>query len=196
MSKLSLSSVKLSVLALAAMGVLVSGAKAAPAPTVVGQTVTAVAVVESVDQHTRQVLLTGPDGSLSTVIAGPGVRNLAQVHAGDHLVLTYQEAVAVQLSPSDAALPPPTVKAAAIRAARGQLPAGATYSLLNVHVKIDAVDQKTGTVNYTRSDGTTGSLVVKTPAMLDFAKGLKPGDQVEMNYLQALTIRDIGAATS
>jgi len=31
---------------------------------------------------------------------------------------------------------------------------------------------------------------VKNPKMLAFARQLKPGDQVEINYLQALTIKD------
>jgi hypothetical protein len=181
---------KIGAIILATGGVLASNAKAQPAPAMVSHTVSAVAVVESVDQTTRQVVLRDPSGELTTVTAGPGVHNLAQVHAGDHVRMTYKEAVAAQLSPPGGSLPAPSGEIAAVRAARGQLPAGALYSLVHVHVRINAVDQNTGEVSFTRADGSTGALMVKNPKMLAFARQLKPGDQVEINYLQALTIKD------
>jgi hypothetical protein len=46
------------------------------------------AVVEKVDQNTREVRLRTADGRDLTVVAGPEVRNLAQVSAGDTVRLT------------------------------------------------------------------------------------------------------------
>jgi hypothetical protein len=177
----------LPVLALCA-GAFALPAKAQPAPAAVQQTATSVATVESIDYGTRQLLLSGPSGNLVTVTAGPEVRNLGQVKAGDHVVMTYQEAIAVQLSPPGGALPGPTATAVALRAARGELPAGAAYSVIDVHVNITAVDKKTNTVGFTRADGSSGTIEVKNPSMQKFAQGLKPGDTVELQYLQGLTI--------
>jgi hypothetical protein len=164
-------------------------AKAAPEPTAVQQTMTSVAVVESVDYGTRQVLLSEPSGDLVTVVAGPQVRNFDKIKPGDQVVVTFQEAVAAQLSAPGGTLPPPSAQSGALRAARGELPAGAAYTLLDLHVRIDSVDMKTGTVSFTRSDGSSGSIVVQNPAMLKFASGLKPGDNVEVQSLQAVTIQ-------
>jgi len=182
-SRLQLS---LSVAAIVASGL---AAHAQPAPAAIQQTTTAVATVESVDHTTRQVLLSEDNGDLVTVTAGPGVRNLAQVHAGDHLVMSYQQAIAAQLSPPGADLPGPSAQAVAVRAAKGQLPAGAAYTVVDVHVKIVAVDKKTHTVTFTRADGSNGAIVVQTPEMQKFASKLKPGDNVEVAYLQAMSIQ-------
>jgi hypothetical protein len=116
-----------------AIGILGSGlglvacAPTAPPSAVVEDYVAAVAVLESVDQRSRDVLLRGPAGRLLTVKAGPEVRNLAQVRAGDRVRIAYQQAVAVQLSPPGGALPPAERDTAAVRAARGARPAGAAY---------------------------------------------------------------------
>jgi hypothetical protein len=164
-------------------------AKAQPVPTAVQQTTTSVAVVESVDYGTRQVLLSEPSGDLVTVVAGPEVRNFNQIKAGDQVVMTFQEAVAAQLSAPGGTLPAPSAQSGAMRAARGELPAGAAYTLVDVHVRVDSVDAATNTVNFTRADGSKGSIVVQNPAMQKFASGLKPGDNVEVQALQAITIQ-------
>jgi hypothetical protein len=150
---------------------------------------TATAVVETVDYKSREVLLTPPSGVPVTVVVGPEVRNLDQLKPGDQVVMTLQQAVAVQVSKPDAALPPPMGEAGALRAAKGQLPAGATYSLVDVHVHITAVDPATHQVSFTRADGSPGQITVQNPALQRFAAGLKAGDNVEIQYLQALTIR-------
>ncbi len=175
----------LSVAAMCAAGV---AAHAQPAPAAVQQTSTVTAIVESIDHSTRQVLLSEQNGDLVTVTAGPGVRNLDKVHAGDKLVITYQEAVAAQLSPPGADLPGPSAEAVAVRAAQGQLPASAAYTVVDVYVKIVAGDNKTHTVTFTRADASTGAIGVHTPEMRKFVSRLKPGDNVEVEYLQAMTI--------
>jgi Cu/Ag efflux protein CusF len=47
------------------------------------------ATVESVDQQTREVLLRAPDGRTLAVMAGPEVRNLSELKAGDTVQVTY-----------------------------------------------------------------------------------------------------------
>jgi hypothetical protein len=169
-------------------GVFALPAKAQSAPAAIQKTETSVATVESVDHSTRQVLLSDSFGNLITVTAGPQVRNLGKVETGDHLILTYQQAVAAQLAPPDQPLPSPTAEAVAVRAARGQLPAGAAYSVVDLHVRITSIDKATNTVGFARADGSTGTIQLRNPHMQAFAQKLKPGDTVELQYLQAVTI--------
>lgn len=80
--------------------VLVSAAAASlnAQPTVMDNTIEARAMVESVDQTQRSVLLRGEHGELDTIIAGPEVRNLAQVRAGDRVVVRVHEPLVLDLS--------------------------------------------------------------------------------------------------
>lgn len=174
--------------ALLCAGLAAPRAMAQPAPAAVQQTVSVTATVESVDMTTRQVLLSGPKGGLVTVVAGKGVQNLGKLKAGDHVVITEQRAVAVQVGKPGQDLAAPTLQGAAVRAARGELPAGAAYELVNVNVRVNKVDAKTHTVSFTRADGSTGEITVKNPDLQKFADQLKPGDNVELAYLQAVSI--------
>ena len=61
------------------------------------------ATVESVDQQTREVLLRAPDGRTLAVMAGPEVRNLSELKAGDTVQVTYYESVAARLDDPRAA---------------------------------------------------------------------------------------------
>ncbi len=67
--------------------------------------------------------------------------------------------------------------------------AGAAYTVVDVHVKVVVVDKKTHTVTFTRADGSNGAIVVQPPEMRKFASRLKPGDNVEVEYLQAMSIQ-------
>ena len=82
-----------------------AGCQQPPPPTAVAHSKQIVATVESVDMDTRQVLLRTPSGVRTTVVAGPEVRNLAQLTSGDRVTITYQEAIAVQMAPPGT-LPP------------------------------------------------------------------------------------------
>ena len=162
---------------------------ASPQPTMVGKSTTAVAVVESTDPATRQILLSGPGGRLLTVTAGPEIRNFDQVQAGDRLVLTLRKAVALQLAPPGTALPPPTGLLGASRAARGALPAGAGFETVQMTVHVDSVDRAAHSVTFTDPDGESHTVEVHNPAMIRFARKLKPGDNVQIDYLQSVSIK-------
>jgi hypothetical protein len=61
-----------------------------PEPAAVGVAETHTAIVETVDQTARQVLLRGDEGSLHTVPLGPEVRNLAQLRSGDTVTVEFR----------------------------------------------------------------------------------------------------------
>jgi hypothetical protein len=77
------------------------------------------AVIESIDPVTRQVLLRGPQGEMVNVTAGPQVRNLEQLKPGDHVVVTYREALAAELAKPGSSAPQPQVVEKMNRAAPG-----------------------------------------------------------------------------
>jgi hypothetical protein len=163
-------------------------ALAAPPPTMVAKSMTAIATVETTDPATRQVLLSGPGGKLLTVTAGPEIRNFAQIQAGDHLVLTFRKAIAVQLAPPGSNLPQPSGVAGAARAARGELPAGAGFIAVEVQVHVDAIDRRNHTVTFTGPDGVSHTVELHNPAMIRFARKLHVGDNVQIDYLQSVSI--------
>ena len=67
-----------------------SAKPAAPPPSMQREKLEEVsATVTSVDQATRMVGLKAADGSTSAFEVGPEVKNLAQVHVGDKVVVSY-----------------------------------------------------------------------------------------------------------
>jgi hypothetical protein len=145
------------------------------------------ATVESVDVPNRQVLLRGTDGSLATVKVGPAVRNLAQVRPGDTVRVAYLESLVAELSPPGAPLTASS-DVAAIRAQPGQRPGAAAVERIRVRVRILDIDQGSGTVRFVGPNGQPRVAVVKEPAMLDLLRQMKPGDEVNLTYTEALAI--------
>jgi len=187
-------SIRLSLLAAAATLALglatgLPARAAAPEPTAIGMTTRTVAVVESVDRTTRQILLSGPRGGLLTLTAGPNMQNFDQIHSGDRLDLTFREAVAVALAPADKPLPEPRGLAGARLAAPGQMPRAAGFVAVSVVVTIDAIDRKTHSVTFTNAEGQRKTMQVRDPALRHFAGRLKAGDHVRLDYIQSVSIK-------
>jgi hypothetical protein len=159
-----------------------------PAPVSAARGVETVAIVESIDQASRQVLLRREDGTLYTLRAGREVRNLAQVKAGDRVVLRYVEAVAVGMAPPGASGPARREAAAAVRAARGELPGAAQAEVVSRRVKILNNDPGSGTVTFQEGTKPPQTVVLRRPEMLEFARRLKPGDEVNISYAEALLV--------
>jgi hypothetical protein len=180
-------------LAVALLAVAAPAARAQtaiPPPGVtMGELTRLTATVESVDPTTREVLLRGEGGNLVTVKAGPEVRNLAQVRPGDRVVLDYQEAIAVEIVRPGDTQPPVGDVTAAGRAEPGQRPAGLAGEAVRVRVRIDAVDPGAGVVTFTGPRGATRRVAARQPAMRDFVRGLRPGDEVDIVYAEALAVR-------
>jgi hypothetical protein len=159
----------------------------APSPTHVALTRQLVATVESVDMSTRQVLLRTPGGALATVVAGPEVRNLPQLRAGDRVTVTYQEAVAVQMAQPGTA----PLNAAALvtqRAAQGQLPAGAVSGVVTARVTVVSVAPDGTSVTFTGPRGVVHTAEVWDSQMQSFVQRLRPGDQVDVGYANELAV--------
>ena len=161
---------------------------APPPPTDVAHTKQLVATVELVDMSTRQVLLRTSDGARATVVAGPEVRNLPQLRAGDRVTVTYQEAIAVQMAQPGSA-PPDVAALVAQRAAPGQLPGGAVGGVVAARVTVVSVAPDGTSVTFTGPSGVFHTAEVWDPQMQSFVQRLKPGDQVDVAYANELAVR-------
>jgi hypothetical protein len=126
---------------------------------------------------------------LVTVVAGPEARNLAQLRPGDRVAIEYREAVAVEVvRPGD---PRPAAEALAggERAPEGARPGGVLSQVVRVRVRIDAVDPARGHVTFTGPAGGTRTVTAQDPKMREFVRGLRPGEQVDVSYSEAIAVR-------
>ena len=150
--------------------------------------VTITAVVESVDMARRAVLLSGPRGGLQTIFVSDEVRNLAQVKAGDRVNITYREAWAAEIVAPGTPGGGTTAVLGAARSPAGTRPAGAVGGELQTRVRVQSIDLASNTVTFTRPDGLVRSVSVRRPLGQQFIRGLKPGDEVEVTYTEALAL--------
>lgn len=150
-----------------------------------GEVTTALYTVEMIDQATRTVTLKGKDGKSFAFVAGPEVRNLAQVEKGDHVKVAYIEAVALALKKAPGTVRERTETEIKEGAALGQKPAGIVGKSVRVVASVEALDAKAGKVTL-RGPQRTVELKVKDPAVL---KNVKVGDFVEAEFVEAMAVK-------
>jgi hypothetical protein len=156
----------------------------APEVKVAGETAKVTATVEAIDQKTREVTLKGPKGNKVSFVAGPEVKNLAQVQKGDEVVVEYAQALAIELQKSTKTAVSRTITEGGKAAAPGQKPGVVAARQINFVAKIDAIDAKTNVVTLSGVEHTV-DLKVKDPAVL---KNFKAGDFVEGAYIEAIAV--------
>lgn len=144
------------------------------------------AVVQSVDMTTREVLLRYEDGSVGSVVAGPEVRNLAQLEAGDTVAAAIEQIVSVRLAtPDDVRATAAAV--AAERAKAGERPGFAAVTGTSSVLTLVSYDPATARAVLSTPEGETLTRVV-AQEMRDFAAARRPGDEVFVEVLQLLAI--------
>lgn len=161
---------------------------AAAQPAVVATSAERTAIVESVNAQERSVLLRGQDGTLATVVLGPQVRNFAQIRPGDRVVTTMTDAIAVSLARPDGRAPVASAEAIA-RAPQGERPALGYTDAQRVRMRIEGIDLGRNTVAYVDPAGTRREVRVQTPEMRRFMRTLNPGDEVDVVFIEAISVR-------
>jgi hypothetical protein len=146
---------------------------------------TVTATVTSVNQATREVTVKTDDGRDLGFIAGPDVKNLAQVKPGDVLTATYSEALVYEVKKGGVAVAP-AVGVAGGSAKLGEKPAGGIAQQATVTVLITAIDRSVPSVTFKGPKGTTKTIKVKHPEKLE---GVSVGDTVEITYTEALAVK-------
>jgi hypothetical protein len=171
---------------LLATGLALPGA--AQQPATVQQNEETRLTVETVDVRQRTVLVRDATGALSTFDIGREVPDLARIRPGDQVVVTSRVAfVAAMARPggptaadmsSDVRNPP-----------RGQRPGERTTDIIRARVRIESFDPATGTVRFVGPRGVPRQVVLRRPQMLEFARTLRPGDEVDLAYKEEQGIR-------
>lgn len=143
--------------------------------------------VQAIDPTTRQVSLRTPDGPVSFV-AGPDVKNLAKVHVGDKVVVSYYQGIAAQMAKGASSAKEPAASTFTYRTQEGTKPGGGIGASITTTVTIEDVDMSTHTVAFRRPDGSVHIVGVKSPNMVQFIGTLKPGDSVQVTYTESIAI--------
>ena len=149
------------------------------------RTESATAVVQAIDQASRRVTLKAEDGTTFTFVAGPQVRNLAQVGVGDAVKVTYTESLALEVRRGDGTPPEAAVATAGQRAEPGEKPAGALAQVVTVSAEIIAIDRTANRVTLKGPEGNFRVLQVRDPKKLE---SVKVGDMVYATYTESLGI--------
>ena len=194
------------VLAAAVIGLAVSGcakkeaepgsaappepAKAVPQNVNVAKTLQVSATVEYIDVPSRIVELKTPEGRTEVVQVNPEVRNLDQVKVGDKVVVKYHQSIAAEIKPkgTSTTLNKVDESVGAARAAPGAMPGGAVSKVATTTVVVQSVDPTTNTLVFKGSDGFIRDVQVEDPQAQKFIATLKPGDEVEVTFTEALAV--------
>ncbi len=155
----------------------------------IAKTATATAKVVSVDAASRVIVLRGEQGDTLRVVAGPEVRNFAQIAAGDTVRMDYQVSLAVALQKPGEESAAMSVEAAVGRARVGETPGAGVGAQVTVTVRIDSVDKERNIVVFTPPNGQKQVTDVVTPEGREFLRGLTVGDLVQITYTEALALR-------
>jgi Cu/Ag efflux protein CusF len=111
---------------------------------------------------------------------GEEVRNLSQVKVGDRVVVTYAQALALELKKGGAGIRERVEREGVVRAA----PGAAAGREVKVVADVMVVNMKNQTVTL-RGPKQTVTLKVRDPAQF---KSITAGDQVEATYTEALAL--------
>lgn len=151
------------------------------------QVKTVTAIVTAIDLKTRHVTLQLPDGTSQTFAVGPQARNLPQTKVGDQVVVQYQEAIEIDVTPADPTkpLPQPTESVVVDRADEGKRPEGVVARTVTLTGTVESYDPAKKVAIIKGSGGKTVEVQVKHPER--WTK-VKVGDTITAKYSEALAI--------
>ena len=158
---------------------------APPSGNIGENTVTGTATVVRIDQKTRHVTLKDADGKTVTIVAGPEVRNLAQVKKGDVVRMTYHESMAYKVEKAGKASPGVATSTDVSRAPLGEKPGASVSNTVTARLTIAAIDKPGSAVTLRGPHGDLSVVKVKDPSKLD---AVSVGDVVNITYTEALAV--------
>ena len=173
-------------LALGLLIAVLTGCQRAPEPLELSDVVEVKATVIGVDAQARTLELRGPDGNEMGLSVGPEVRNLSQVEVGDILRVSYYTGYLISMAePGKAGV---DLGIAAGRAEEGARPGVVVGDTIRATVEILSVSRDGTAVSFRDPDGKLKSMEIQREEGQAFARKLKPGDLVDIQYAEALAI--------
>jgi hypothetical protein len=143
------------------------------------------AVVIGVDQKHRLLALEGDDGGRMVLPVAEEFRDFERARVGDQVVVSYTEAIAWQVKPSDKGAPGVSTRETLSNPRAGEAPGGAIERAITITATITAFDVARGTVTLTGPQGRSNTLKAYRPA--DLGK-IRVGDLVDITYSEALAV--------
>ncbi|MBS1230490.1 MAG: hypothetical protein H6R17_3767 [Proteobacteria bacterium] len=192
-------SLRLAVIAVLAVLPTLALAQIAPTGAVVVQkdkgavraakTVVVQGAITAIDQESRHLTIKGGGGNELSLVAGPEVKNFAQLKVGDIVTLNAIRSLALELKKGGTAARERVESTETVQAKPGEKPMAGEATTVRAIADVTAVNQKTGMVTL-RGPERTLDLEVKDKAIL---KDIAVGDQVEATYVEAIAISVKGA---
>ncbi|MDP3621144.1 MAG: hypothetical protein Q8R65_04375 [Polynucleobacter sp.] len=139
--------------------------------------------VVKIDAKTRTVTFKNKDGE-SSFVAGPEIKNFAQIKVGDHLSVTYELAVALELIKTKSDGIRTKQEASAVSTAQpGQKPSQTITNATEIIADVVAVDRVKKTASIKGPNGKVTVVKVKNP---DLLKDIAVGDVVKALFIDRM----------
>jgi len=156
----------------------------APGKVGVAQSVEISATITAIDKATRGITLKGPQGDEVKVVAGPDVRNFAQLKVGDVVQLKFIESLVLELKKGGGLKVEKSETAGGVRAQPGEAPGGAAGRQVTVVGDVIKLDATTQTVTVKGPERTV-NLKVRDPEQF---KLVAVGDQIQATFTEAMAV--------
>ena len=139
--------------------------------------------VIKVDATTRTVTLKNQDGETS-IVAGPEVKNFAEIKVGDRFDVVYELAVAIELvKVKNPGTTSEQVTTSTTTAPQGDKPGMITTNTVTATANVEAIDTVKNTVSLKGPQGNIFKVKVQNP---DLMKDIAVNDQVKVVYTEAI----------
>ena len=142
-------------------------------------------MVTGVDQQRRLLALEGDDGGIAVLPVAEEFRDFDKLRVGDPVVVSYTEAIAWQVKPSDKGAPGVSARETLSNPKPGESPGGAIERAITITATITAFDVARGTVTLADPQGWSRTFKAQRPADLEH---IRVGDLVDITYSEALAL--------
>jgi plasmid maintenance system killer protein len=139
--------------------------------------------VTKIDVATRTVTLKNQDGETS-IVAGPEVKNFAEIKVGDRFDVVYEMAVAIELvKVKNPGTTSEQATTSTTTAPQGDKPGMITTNTITATANIEAIDATKNIVSLKGPQGNVFKVKVQNP---DLMKDIAVNDQVKVVYTEAI----------
>jgi len=139
--------------------------------------------VVKIDAATRTVTLKNQDGETS-IVAGPEVKNFAEIKVGDRFDVVYELAVAIELvKVKNPGTTSEQVTTSTTTAPQGDKPGMITTNTVTATANVEAIDTVKNTVSLKGPQGNIFKVKVQNPELM---KDIAVNDQVKVVYTEAI----------
>ena len=139
--------------------------------------------VTKIDAATRTVTLKNKDGETS-IVAGPEVKNIAEIKVGDHFDVVYELAVAIELvKVKNPGTTSEQVSTSTTTAPQGDKPGMITTKTVTATATVESIDAAKNIVSLKGPQGNIFKVKVQNP---DLMKDIAVNDQVKVVYTDAI----------